>query len=194
MLIIIEGINGAGKSVLIEGLSKTLYKNGITPYISTPSRCGIDTDVLNLTASQYANIFFQSMEKQMLEYITPLVNNNKIVIMDRFTESTVAYQGVLGGENIESLKKRSNNIMSNISNIITIVVDCNEKKAYNRVIRRNKKMQYYKKLTIDDFRKLRAYYLSLIDNNKYILFDTKNYQHSMRIITALIIYKIINFI
>lgn len=102
MLITFEGIEGSGKTTQINLLCKELEKRGI-PFVSirepggTPFSEQIRQILLSksFSAGSIAELllFEASRAELVKDVIIPALSNNTVVICDRFTDSTIAYQG-----------------------------------------------------------------------------------------------------
>ncbi len=97
-----EGGDGAGKTTLMEGLYEYLLKKG-APVLKTRAPGG--TDLGNKIRSLLLDgkksidkraelfLFMADRSQHVQEVILPALAENKIVLCDRFNDSTVAYQG-----------------------------------------------------------------------------------------------------
>jgi dTMP kinase len=105
-----EGLDGTGKSTQIKKLAKTLRSRGIAVVV-TREPGGTLTgekirDVILHSAttglSSYAEmaLMFASRAQHIHEIIAPALAQGKVVLCDRFTDSTEAYQG--GGRKLGS--------------------------------------------------------------------------------------------
>lgn len=114
MLISFEGIDGCGKTTQIN-LLKEKFDFQKIKYISirepgsTPISEQIRTILLNSKnteiASETESLLFVSARAQIInEIIIPALNESKIVICDRFIDSTIAYQGYGRGMDIKKLE------------------------------------------------------------------------------------------
>jgi len=105
VLIAIEGIDGAGKTTQTKELLEALIKKGFSAVSFKEPTTGkwgkkIRDIALNgrsnVTAEEELNYFIFDREEDVRENIEPALKLNKIVIMDRYYYSNIAYQGVLG--------------------------------------------------------------------------------------------------
>jgi len=114
MLISFEGIDGCGKTTQIN-LLKEKFDFQEIKYISirepgsTPISEQIRDILLNPRnteiASETESLLFASARAQIInEIIIPALNEDKIVICDRFIDSTIAYQGYGRGMDIKKLE------------------------------------------------------------------------------------------
>lgn len=120
MLITFEGPEGGGKTTIVRDLAKHLKELGLEPLIERePGTTNIGEQVREILKNP-KNVNMESMTEALLfqaaraqickEIIIPALNNRKIVIMDRFRDSSVAYQGVarnLGKDVIDYLNDLS---------------------------------------------------------------------------------------
>lgn len=101
-LITIEGIDGAGKSTLAaalldalkaRGLDVTLLREpGSVPAAERIRELVIDPD-LHVTARTEALLYAAARAQLVEEAIEPLLREGKWVLLDRFIDSSLAYQG-----------------------------------------------------------------------------------------------------
>ena len=104
----------------------------------------------------------------------PAKKKNKIVISDRFTDSTYAYQ-VIGkkiDKKINSMNQKY--ILKNFKPNLTIVLKANFNTISSR-IKKRKNNNKFDKLRNNFYKKAQNAYLSLAKNNKsYLIFDSSN--------------------
>ena len=102
MFITFEGIDGSGKSTQIQLLNSYLSTKGIECHIfREPGGTEISERVRSLLLHDIEEmdpvtelLLFSSARSQLIaEKVIPLLNNDETVILDRFYDSTVAYQG-----------------------------------------------------------------------------------------------------
>ncbi|MBU6446804.1 MAG: dTMP kinase, partial [Verrucomicrobia bacterium] len=107
-----EGGEGAGKTTLIEEIARQLTQEG-RPVLKTREPGGtklgeqIRTMLLQHTGpvSPYAefSLFLASRAQHILEVIGPALESGKIVLCDRFNDSSIAYQGAARGLGMEQV-------------------------------------------------------------------------------------------
>jgi dTMP kinase len=101
-LITIEGIDGAGKSTLAAGLLNALTDRGIdidllrepggVPAAERIREVVIDPD-LHVTARTEALLYAAARAQLVEEAIEPVLNTGTWLLLDRFIDSSLAYQG-----------------------------------------------------------------------------------------------------
>ncbi|MCA3237923.1 MAG: dTMP kinase [Curvibacter sp.] len=105
-----EGIDGAGKSTHIEGLAAALRSAGRHVTLTrepggTPLAEKLRTLVLNdaMDAMTEALLVFAARRDHLQQLIEPALARGDIVLCDRFTDATFAYQGGGRGFDLETL-------------------------------------------------------------------------------------------
>ncbi len=102
VLITFEGIDGCGKSTQIEKLKVYLKRKDITfTVFREPGGTAISEKIRSLLLHETEEInpvtellLFSAARSQLInEKVIPLLEKNEIVILDRFYDSTTAYQG-----------------------------------------------------------------------------------------------------
>ena len=118
--IVFEGIDGCGKTTQINEISKWLPNSGLinkeSKLITTREPGGsllgkklreliLDNDE-NIKPSSLAELLLYSADRaeHISKIISPALKNNDWVISDRFTDSTLAYQGYGRNINLEIIK------------------------------------------------------------------------------------------
>lgn len=110
LFITFEGIDGSGKTTQLRTLADWLQAQG-APVLSTRQPGGTTTgglirnlllDAKNTGISPYCEmgLMFSDRAQALAEVIQPAVEEGKIVLCDRYTDSTEAYQG--GGRELGS--------------------------------------------------------------------------------------------
>lgn len=87
--------------------------------------------------------------------ILPALKNGKIVICDRFTDSTLAYQGYGGGTNLSLVRFLNYQAIFGLRPHLTLLLDLSVKEAEKRRIRTADRMEskdyYYHKRVRDGY-------------------------------------------
>lgn len=103
-LIVLEGIDGSGKSTQARLLARKLKKEGFAVLLlrePTRGRWGRQIKAKAKTAAfldpqEELGLFLRDREDNVKRNILPALNQGKIVILDRYYFSTMAYQGARG--------------------------------------------------------------------------------------------------
>jgi dTMP kinase len=110
LFITLEGLDGSGKTTQIKRLAAWMQKRGVTPVVTrqpggtaTGDRIRellLDSRSTGLAPMAEMALMFADRAQSIAEVIEPALAAGRIVLCDRFTDSTEAYQG--GGREIGS--------------------------------------------------------------------------------------------
>ncbi|MGD9347860.1 MAG: dTMP kinase, partial [Candidatus Aminicenantes bacterium] len=104
ILIVFEGIDGAGKSTQAEILLKKLQDRGYpVVYYREPSDSKWGQEIKrkaqfadSLTPQEELELFQKDREENVKNNLKPSLEKKKVVVLDRYYFSTMAYQGAKG--------------------------------------------------------------------------------------------------
>lgn len=132
MLITFEGIEGVGKTTQIKLLCDELKRKNL-PFISirepggTPFSEQIRSILLSETFSGGAVaelLLFEAARAELVKQVLiPALNTKKIVICDRFTDSTIAYQGYGRGLSLDMISSLNDFVTSGVKITRTYLLD-----------------------------------------------------------------------
>lgn len=176
IFITFEGIDGSGKTTQIELLNSFLKQSGFD-VVLTREPGGTDIgdkirkillDSKNVQMSYRAEtlLFLASRAELVSKVIQPSLNQGKIVMCDRFFDSTIAYQGIarqLGAEKILDMSLwATENIIPDLTFLLSIDVwECE-----NRIKNGKKKKDRIEKEEVDFKSKIQEGYMQLAGKNK----------------------------
>jgi dTMP kinase len=143
-----EGLDGCGKSTQIQKLAAALRGHRL-PVIVTREPGGtptgekirqvlLDTRTADLSPLAELALMFSSRAQHIAEVIQPALAEGKIVLCDRFTDSTEAYQGggrKLGSEPVLALHRI---LCGDLQPNLTILMDSDVAASVERARRRNR--------------------------------------------------------
>ena len=181
-IIVFEGIEGSGKTTLINHLSKYLKKinkkfvkfrepggsknsEKIRKFIlNNKSNLNYKTDLLLYLASRSENF----------EKIIKKNHKKKIILIDRFTDSTIAYQHYGMGIDKYLIGKINNFILGKIKPDLTFLNLVNKNNLRSRLKKRANKNKY-DKFAISFYKKVQNGFKKLSKSNgKYIIVNSNN--------------------
>ena len=150
--IVLEGIGGCGKTTQINELSKWLPKSGLidknATLIKTREPGGsilgreIRDMILNTNKSNSPSILTELLlysadrAEHISKIILPALQNGDWIISDRFSGSTLAYQGYGREISIDIIKKLENIVCHNIKPDLTFFLEISPEESIRR--RKNK--------------------------------------------------------
>ena len=134
LFITFEGGEGSGKTTLIDALHNELTSKGLSVIKtrepgSTPLGEKIREILLHqkyevpMTPQTELCLFLASRAQHIKEVILPALNNNQIVLCDRFNDSTRVYQGIARGLGLEEVTDFCNFISQNLTPDLTFYLD-----------------------------------------------------------------------
>lgn len=103
--VVVEGIDGTGKSTLVEGLARTLRERGITCVTSREPTDGphgrkirelAKSGRYDVSPEDELALFIEDRKEHLDRLIKPGLGEGKVVILDRYFYSSMAYQGARG--------------------------------------------------------------------------------------------------
>lgn len=145
MFITFEGGEGSGKTSLIKEVSKWLVENG-KPTLTTREPGGsfiaeqirkvlLDNNNLDMSPKTEALLFAASRVQHLEEIILPALKENKIVLCDRYIDSSLAYQGYARGLGLEAILMANNFVLEYMPNY-TIYIDVDPEIGLSRAHQR----------------------------------------------------------
>ena len=134
MFITFEGIEGSGKTTQISLLDEFLLKKRL-PCMSTrePGGTEIGEELRKILLSSHNAkmrpltelfLYMAARAQHVQEIIKPALADGKIVICDRFSDASIAYQVYARGFDIELVKQMNEIATSGLTVDITFLLDC----------------------------------------------------------------------
>ena len=143
-----EGLDGCGKSTQLERLAKALRAERLSLVVTREPggtatgdkirQLLLDTNTAALAPLAELALMFASRAQHIKEVIQPAMAEGRIVLCDRFTDSTEAYQGggrKLGSEAVLTLHRV---LCGDLQPDLTILMDSDVAISVKRARRRNK--------------------------------------------------------
>lgn len=137
-----EGADGCGKTTQSELVKKYLEDKGFdVVWTREPGSIGLGQKIRELLLHYDGDVapmceaflFLADRAQHIEKFIKPAVDNGKIVLCDRHTDSTIAYQGYGRGEDIVQLKYLNNLATGDMKPDLTFVFDVTTETAQKRV-------------------------------------------------------------
>jgi dTMP kinase len=113
-LITIEGLDGAGKTTLAKALTHELQARGHSARllrepggveVSERIRALVKDPALAVTARAEALLYAAARAQLVQELLRPLLDGGEIVLLDRYVDSSLAYQGAARGLGVEQVRE-----------------------------------------------------------------------------------------
>jgi len=148
VLITMEGVEGSGKSTQIQRLSARLEASG-APFILSkePGGTSLGRELRFLLLAPHASgefwcpeaellLFYADRAQHLADVVLPALKAGKIVVIDRFEDSTRAYQGARG-VNDTCLDHLSQMVLGDLRTDLTLILDMDPEESLRRVEARN---------------------------------------------------------
>ena len=165
-----EGADGCGKTTQSELVQKFLENKGYEViWTREPGSKGLGQKIRELllhydgdvAPSCEAFLFLADRAQHIEKLIKPAIEQGKVVICDRHTDSTIAYQGFGRGKDIEQLKYLNDLATNNTKPDLTFVFDVTTEVAQERVGSEKDRME---SAGIEFHKKVREGYLQIAKN------------------------------
>ena len=169
LFITFEGADGCGKTTQIELLNKYLQNKGYETLLTRePGAKGLGVKLreilLNYDGEVSPNcesfLFLADRAQHVDCIIKPAINEGKIILCDRHTDSTVAYQGYGRGLDLDRINYLNDIATSGLKPDLTIVFDVDVETSMSRVGKERDRME---SAGMDFFNKVRNGYLKIAE-------------------------------
>lgn len=201
LFITFEGGEGAGKTTLIEEIARHFTSEGFS-VLKTREPGGtklgesIRTLLLHHTdpVSPYSELclFLASRAQHILEVIGPALEEGKVVLCDRFNDSSVAYQGAARGLGMEKVAKFCEFISQGLKPHLTLYLDLDPELGLNRAAKARKQDRIEAE-TLMFHKKIREAYIEIhqSDQHRFRLVDAtlppeRVFREAMKLIQPLL--------
>jgi dTMP kinase len=140
-LISFEGIEGSGKSTQVKLLGDYLVTKGHKVLTTLePGGTGIGAKIRSLLLEPQNHmdplteliLYYASRAQHVREVIYPAILGNTVVITDRFTDSTVAYQGYARGIDLSIIRTLDEIVVPDLKPFLTFLLDLDVEEGLRR--------------------------------------------------------------
>ena len=178
-----EGGEGAGKTTQINRLAQSLTAQGKkvattrepggTPEAEKIRDLLVQRDTGQWSPLSETLLLFAARTLHVERVIKPNLNDGKIVISDRFTDSTVAYQGYGHGLDLDIISGLKKTVLNDLEPNLTFILDIDAESGLTRSERRlasealaiKQKEDRFENLELDFHDKLRNGFLKIAKDN-----------------------------
>ena len=182
-----EGIEGSGKTYQSKKLFKKIKSMGLhVIYTREPGGTKTAEKIREVILEDYFHpeskekfnkytdtlLYLASRNEHIEKKLKPAIVKKKIIICDRFTDSTLAYQVYGKGVNKNLVDSVHKYILGGIKPDLTFILKANISKAMKRLKERKKKNRY-DKFSKNFYSKVQKVFLKIAktDKKKYIIVD-----------------------
>jgi dTMP kinase len=145
LFITIEGIDGSGKSTHASMLADYLNERGIPSVLTREpggTRIGeqvrsilLDNVNSDMAAMTEVLLYAASRAQHVEQVIKPALEQGKVVLCDRFVDSSLAYQGYARGLGLDTVKAINEHALGGVWPDITLLLDISPEIAWKRILK-----------------------------------------------------------
>ena len=146
MFVTFEGVEGAGKSTALKNMARELGQEGADVLVTRePGGSGLGKALRTLLLACNSQItpdaelclFLADRAQYVAEVIRPALAAGKVVLCDRYADSTYAYQGFARGMDLGRLRLLNDAVTGGLRPDLTLVFDVPEEEGLARARARN---------------------------------------------------------
>ncbi len=184
LFISFEGGEGAGKTTLISKLKAALEAQEFSLLVTRePGSTSIGEQIRSLlldhskqakvAAKTEVLLFLAARAQHIEEVIAPALAAGKIVLCDRFNDSTIAYQGFARGLGMAKMKKWCEDVCDGLNPDITLFLDIDPALGMARAIRQGRVVDRMETEELAFHEKVRQGFLKIAeeDTERVIVID-----------------------
>ena len=176
LFITFEGVEGSGKTTQIQRLKKYLTQKGIPCKVSRePGGCPIGEKVRKILLNPDHRemvplsellLYEAARAQHVKEVIEPFLKKGGVVLCDRFSDATIAYQGYGRKIDLRWIERLNHFSSRGIKPDVTFLLDCPSDVGLERALKRNRtlkkeKEERFEKEKIQFHQRVRKGYLAL---------------------------------
>ena len=201
MIITFEGIEGSGKSLHIENVAKHLKKKKINFInIREPGGSRNSEKIRKLILNNKSNfnkntdlLLYLASRSENLEKIINKNYKKKVILIDRFTDSTIAYQHYGMGINLKLIQILNKYLLKKIKINFTFLNIVNKKNLELRLLKR-KRLNRYDKFKYSFYKKVQSGFVKLAKKNsrKYLIINSNTQINKNKTIIINKLNKLLN--
>ncbi|MFB3884098.1 MAG: dTMP kinase [Thermodesulfobacteriota bacterium] len=211
LFITFEGVEGSGKTTQIERLKRYLAQKGIacrvtrepggSPIGEKVRKILLNPDHQEMSPLSELLLYEASRAQHVTEVVKPLLKKGRVVLCDRFSDASVAYQGYGRKVDLKWVERLNRLSSQGIRPDITFLLDCPSDIGLKRALQRNRalkreKEDRFEREKIQFHHRVRRGYLSIArkDPERVKVIDTREgeekvFEKIRRIVDELIVAK-----
>lgn len=149
--IVLDGPDGCGKTTQVQLLSQWLRRQGVeTVSFREPGGTVIGEKIrqillnpehITMNTATEVLLYMSARAQVWVEKISPALEANKCVLLDRWLSSTCAYQGYAGGFGIDNVIRITEGSLARIWPDLTIIMDVDMETSTKRMKRQPDRME-----------------------------------------------------
>jgi len=165
LFVTFEGVEGSGKTTVAEAIAENLRQKGLTVTVTAePRDTSVGRQIRQLlatvderTAWTETFLFLADRAEHVAKVIKPALERGEIVLCDRFTDSTIAYQGFGLGLPLEWLTQLNSIATNGLVPDLTLLLDIDPEMG----LKRSQRETVFERRSLDFHQRVRWGYLWL---------------------------------
>ncbi len=165
LLVTFEGVEGSGKTTVAKAIAENLRQKGLTVVVTAePGTTSVGRQIRQLlatvderTAWTETFLFLADRAEHVAKVIKPALERGEIVLCDRFTDSTIAYQGFGLGLPLEWLTQLNSIATNGLVPDLTLLLDIDPEMG----LKRSQRETVFERRSLDFHQRVRWGYLWL---------------------------------
>jgi len=151
LFITFEGVEGSGKTTQIQRLKRYLTRKGIPCKVTRePGGCPIgekirkillNPDHQEMSPLTELLLYEASRAQHVIEVVKPFLKKGMIVLCDRFSDASIAYQGYGRKVDLKWVERLNRLSSQGIKPDVTFLLDCPSDIGLKRALQRNKTLK-----------------------------------------------------
>ncbi len=174
VLIAIEGIDGAGKSTQSVLLKRALEQRGYEVVLLKEPTNGVWGSKVrrlaqlgrHVSPEEELELFLRDREENAKQHIIPALESGRVVIMDRYYPSSMAYQGALGIDP-QLIRERSERVAP-VPDLV-VVLDVPPEVGVSRILKRGERPNHFEEE--EYLRAVRDVFRRIVEERMGVLVD-----------------------
>jgi dTMP kinase len=180
MFITFEGIDGVGKSTQLDLLERYLIANGKQVLRTLePGGTELGQEIRHLllhrkgdvSARAEALLYAADRAHHVATKIRPALESGKVVLSDRYFDSSVAYQGAARELDVEEVKNISLWAVDNLLPDLTVLLDLPADEAMKRRGSKGTEPDRLEREQVEFFERARSEYLKMSKEPRFLVVD-----------------------
>lgn len=174
IFITIEGGEGSGKSTAIHGIANWLREQGREVMITRePGGVHVSEQIRAILVNEEmdplteAILFAASRNEITTKLIQPALQEGKVVICDRFVDSSYVYQGLVRGLGLGLVEQINQPIMDKVQPDLTFYFDIEPEVGLERILQNHRETNKFDKEQMSFHYQVRDSYRALSQMGKY---------------------------
>jgi dTMP kinase len=180
MLVTVEGVEGSGKSTQCARLAESLRARGLDVVLTRePDGTPMGVALRRLFEAEgpppvplaQVFLFMAGRQQHVAEVIRPALSRGALVISDRYSDATLAYQGFGQAVDLETIRDLNTLATGGLAPDLTLVLDLDPVLGMARI--RDRRLDAFEKMDLAFHRRVREGYLEIAraDKSRVVVLD-----------------------